>query len=198
MKYIRWLAVPEGMEVEVVEIRGAASMASGYNEGMHSSKAKYKVYMHQDVFLINRFFIYDLVSLFQKNKKTGMIGLVGSPKMPKNGVMWSEERVGGGVNMPPMPWEEYRYDMERDGWWEVEGIDGLLMATQYDVPWREDLFDGWDFYDASHCCEVRKRGMHIVVPVQRHTWFLHDDKDALALWDYNKYRNRFLQEYIHV
>ncbi len=27
----------------------------------------------------------------------------------------------------------------------VECIDGLLMATQYDVPWREDLFDGFDF-----------------------------------------------------
>ena len=40
--------------------------------------------------------------------------------------------------------------MEKDGGWEVEGVDGLLMATQYDIPWREDLFDGWDFYDLVH------------------------------------------------
>lgn len=95
MKYIRWLAVPGGMEVELVEIRGAGSMASGYNEGMYSSNAKYKVYMHQDVFLINQYFIYDLISLFRKSEEIGMIGLVGSPKVPENGVMWSERRVGG-------------------------------------------------------------------------------------------------------
>lgn len=194
-RYIRWLAVPEKMEVELLEIRGANSMASGYNEGMCNSNAKYKVYMHQDVFLINKYFIYDLISLFHKSEKIGMIGLVGSPKMPENGVMWSEGRVGGG-NMASTPWGEYRYDIEKDGWWEVEGIDGLLMATQCDVPWREDLFDGWDFYDASYCFEMRKKGMHIIVPVQRYTWFIHDDKDALALWNYNKYRNIFINEYM--
>ena len=65
VNYIHWLEVPEGMEVEVLEIREAKSMTSGYNEGMSSSNAKYKVYMHQDVFLINRYFIYDILSLFQ-------------------------------------------------------------------------------------------------------------------------------------
>ena len=26
-------------------------------------------------------------------------------------------------------------------------LDGLLMVTQYDLPWREDLFQGWDLYN---------------------------------------------------
>ena len=56
VNYIHWLEVPEGMEVEVLEIREAKSMTSGYNEGMSSSNAKYKVYMHQDVFIINKYF----------------------------------------------------------------------------------------------------------------------------------------------
>lgn len=38
--------------------------------------------------------------------------------------------------------------------------------------------------------------MHIIVPVQRYRWFIHDDKDALALWNYNKYRNIFINEYM--
>ena len=41
------------------------------------------------------------------------------------------------------------------------------MATQYDVPWREDLFDGFDFYDVSQSFEFRKAGYTVGVPVQR-------------------------------
>ena len=193
VNYIHWLEVPEGMEVEVLEIREAKSMTSGYNEGMSSSNAKYKVYMHQDVFLINRYFIYDILSLFQLDRSIGMIGLVGSRKIPEHCMMWFGSRVVKGAKK--IPWDDYRYKRE-DSFWVVEGVDGLLMATQYDVPWREDLFDGWDFYDLSQSCEMRKRGYHIIVPVQNHIWFNHDDKIILSLENYNKYRKIFMKEYM--
>lgn len=195
VRYIQWLSVPEGMKVELMEIREAPSMAAGYNEGMNSSNAKYKVYMHQDVFIINKYFIHDIISIFKSNKKIGVIGLIGSVKVPESAVMWAESRVGKWNKI--IPWEGYRYDKEKDGWWEVEGVDGLLLATQYDIPWREDLFDGWDFYDLSCCFEMKRRGLYTVVPVQRHIWFIHDDKAALTLWNYNKYRKRFIKEYMN-
>ena len=69
VKYIRWLELPEGMELEILEIRDAKSMASGYQRGMEQSNAKYKVYMHQDVFIINKYFIYDIVSIFKSQGK---------------------------------------------------------------------------------------------------------------------------------
>lgn len=194
VRYIRRLEVPDGMEVEILEIREAVSMAAGYNEGMNSSDAKYKIYMHQDVFIVNRYFIYDIVSIFKSSKDIGVIGLVGSPKLPPHGIMWLGERVGDFPGQ--IPCERYRYDKNKDGWWEVEAVDGLLMATQYDILWREDLFDGWDFYDLSYSFEIRKRGLHAVVPVQKHTWFIHDDKEVLALWNHNKYRKIFIDEYM--
>ncbi|MCI9109395.1 MAG: hypothetical protein HFI00_14620 [Lachnospiraceae bacterium] len=194
IKYIHSLNVPDGMEVELMEIREAASMAAGYNEGMRNSNAKYKVYMHQDVFIINRFFINDILSIFNKNKAIGAIGLVGSPKMPDSALMWSADRVGFEKEM--VPWEGYQYDINGDWCWDVEAVDGLLIATQYDIPWREDLFDGWDFYDIAYCYDMRKKGLHVVVPKQRHIWFLHDDKAVLGLWNYNKYRQRFVKEYM--
>lgn len=193
VNYIRWLDVPEGVEVELREIRGAASMTAGYNEGMQSSNAKYKVYLHQDVFIINRYFIYDVIGIFEREAKIGMIGLAGSRELPINAVMWSGERVQYGPK--DIPWEEYRYDAS-DGFWDVDCVDGLLMATQYDIPWREDLFDGWDFYDISQCYEMRKRGYHVIVPVQNKEWYIHDDKAVLQLWNYNKYRKIFLKEYM--
>lgn len=195
VRYIQWLEVPEGMGIELMEIRNATSMASGYNEGMSNSDAKYKVYMHQDVFIVNKYFIYDIISIFKSRENIGMIGMIGSIKVPESGVMWAAKRVGYWSEI--ISWEGYRYDIEKDGWWEVEGVDGLLMATQYDIPWREDLFDGWDFYDLSHSFEMRKRGFNIVVPVQNYTWFIHDDKKAMTLWNYNKYRKLFLNEYMN-
>lgn len=192
VRYIHWLEVPEGMEVEILEIRDAVSMTAGYNEGMNCSDAKYKIYMHQDVFLIYKYFLYDMLRIFRSAPDVGMIGMVGSQKMPENGIMWSEKRVGlGGKKIDR---KEYRYQPE-DGVWEVECIDGLLMATQVDTPWREDLFDGWDFYDISQSCEIRKKGYRIVVPVAKTSWYLHDDKPILSLVDYNKYRKIFCQEY---
>ena len=61
MRYLNRLIVPDGYEMEILSIREAKSMTSGYNEGMHASDAKYKVYMHQDVFIVNKNFIADLL-----------------------------------------------------------------------------------------------------------------------------------------
>lgn len=192
VRYIRWLRVPEEMEIEILEIREAISMTAGYNEGMEYSDAKYKVYLHQDVFIKNRNFISDIIDIFSRDTQIGMIGLVGSERLPANGVMWSGKRVIYGSK--PVPWEEYHYN-EEDGYWEVACVDGLLMATQYDVKWREDLFAGWDFYDISQSFEMRRHGFKVVVPVQNNAWYIHDDKVVSQLWNYNKNRKIFLEEY---
>ena len=93
IRYISELIVPEGMEVEQLSVNDAKSMTSGYNEAMQSSDAKYKVYLHQDVFIVNKNFITDLLQIFQ-DESVGMIGMAGSPQLPENAVMWSGERVG--------------------------------------------------------------------------------------------------------
>ncbi len=192
-QYIERLEKPEGMEIELIEVRGAFSMTAGYNEGMKSSDAKYKIYMHQDVFIRNKYFIYDILNIFAQDDKIGLIGLVGSVELPVSAVMWYGERVmqsGSSVFL-----EQYRYSVKEDGYWEVEAVDGLLMVTQYDIPWREDLFDGWDYYDISQCFEMKRADYRVVVPRQRNSWFIHDDKGVINLWNHDKYRQCFLKEY---
>lgn len=132
-------------------------MADGYNEAMQQTDAKYKVFLHQDVFIVYKNFIRDLLWIFDQDKEIGMIGMVGSPVMPAEGVMWADDRIGSLftsnikqagpalIGQVKMPYEQ------------VEAIDGLLMATQADLPWREDIFDGWDFYDVSQSMEFRKK-----------------------------------------
>ncbi len=64
------------------------------------------------------------------------------------------------------------------------------MATQYDILWREDIFDKWDFYDASQCMEFIKRGYRIVVPKQVKPWCVHDC-GILNLKDYDNEKEKF-------
>ena len=50
--YIRNLNVPEGFKIEIIPIFNAESMTSGYNSVMKRNNAKYKVYLHQDLFIM--------------------------------------------------------------------------------------------------------------------------------------------------
>lgn len=193
--YISLLEVPKGYSVDVISILEAVSMTAGYNEGMGASDAKYKIYLHQDVFIIYRKFLYALLDIFESDPQIGMIGMVGSPKMPSCGIMWYGAREGGGYGLIPLqkPYEEYEYSLE-DGLHEVEAIDGFIMITNQDILWREDLFDGWDFYDVSQSFEFRKQGLKIVVPEQVSPWCKHDD-GFISLSCYDRYRQVFLKEY---
>lgn len=189
--YINHLTIPKGYEVDILTISDAASMTAGYNAGMRESDAKYKIYLHQDVFIVNKSFLSDLLKVFE-DESIGMAGMVGAPKLPDHAVMWYGDRVGriytsnvvsAGISI-----------MGGTETLEVEAVDGLLIATQYDIPWREDLFTGWDFYDVSQSFEFRRKGYRVVVPAMADPWCIHDD-GFLNLSNYYKERRKFLAEY---
>lgn len=195
LAYLDRLEVPDGYEVEVLGVTEAKSMAAGYNEGMQASDAKYKIYLHQDVFIVYRGFLQSLLDIFKSGADIGMIGMVGSEKMPPDGVMWNGYRKGNlyGAFSAEMPYENYRYALS-DGLHEVQAVDGLLMATSRDIAWREDILDGWDFYDVSQSFEMLRAGYRVVVPEQKNPWCVHDD-GILNLRMYDKYRRICLKEY---
>jgi len=80
---------------------------------------------------------------------------------------------------------------------QVDAIDGMIMITQYDIPWREDLFQGWHYYDQSQSFEFRNKGYQVVVPHQKEAWCLHDS-GVVILQDYDKNRRIFRREYLHI
>lgn len=188
--YLNHLWVPEDYEVDILAIREANSMAAGYNEGMRGTDAKYKIYMHQDVFIVNRNFLGELLDIFQ-DASIGMAGMIGSPELPESAVMWLGDRIGAIYSNDIVHSVIWQYNR---GLCDVEAVDGLLMATQYDVPWREDIFTGWDFYDVSQSFEFRRKGYRVVVPDMKEPWCMHDD-GFLKMTDYNNARLKFLAEY---
>lgn len=190
--YIEKLNTPKGYQKDIIAVQGAESMAAGYNAGMDSSDAKYKVYMHQDVLIINRDFVKELLKVFE-NESIGMFGVMGCDVLPLHAQAVTAWNVGS-VYHNCVPAKMLRRQNRNRTAIEVEALDGLMLATQQDVRWREDIFDGWDFYDVSQCFEMRRAGYQVVVPYQDQPWCYHDNNYS-KMTRYYEYCNRFIKEY---
>ena len=196
--YIHHLKIPDGYWIDVLTVEEAESMTSGYQEAMEYSAAKYKIYLHQDTFIIYLDFLEVCLNLFRQNSQIGMIGNVGVRNMPKSGVMWDADRFG-------MLYEQHIYETEllinrietktQADYLAVEAVDGFLMVTQYDVTWRKDLFDKWDFYDCSQSMEFIRHGYQVVVPRMDSPWCVHDC-GFINLSRYEEERQKFVKEYL--
>lgn len=188
--YIEKLSVPPGYTIENRIARGASSMASGYNWGMFNSDAKYKVYLHQDVNIIDHSFLHSIIYYFQKYPQLGLMGVIGAKSLPKNGVWWESPQLFGKVyhfnNLL------HGHDVVND-FENVQVVDGLMLITQYDLRWRDELFQGWHFYDASQCMEFIKAGYQVGIPRQPQPWCTHDALDNLN--GYIENQQLFLREY---
>ncbi len=192
-KYICRLYVPDGYIVEIITIKDAVSMAEGYNRAMHASDAKYKIYLHQDLFIINRYFLINMIRIFESDGNISMIGMVGTQNLPSNAVMWNADRIG--KLCPSINDDCYDELMEDISIYEVIAVDGAIIATSKDIGWREDLFRGFDFYDVSESLEHRRKGYKVVVPHQNNTWCVHHDGSIINLLYYDDYRNIFIDNY---
>lgn len=189
--YLSLLHIPDGYNTDVITVTDAISMAAGYNEAMRASNAKYKIYLHQDTFIVEPCFLDDMLKLFQADSEIGIVGITRNREFSVDKSIWHEndEFVRWVAEMMCDETETPKYGYE-----EVEAVDGLLMATQYDLAWREDLFCGFDFYDISQCMEFKRAGYKTVIPKKGKDWVIHTC-GIPSLWNYNDGRGILLQEY---
>ncbi|PEB52880.1 hypothetical protein CON65_14540 [Bacillus pseudomycoides] len=196
LHYIDTLKVPHGYEIETIAIEKATSLTSGYNEAMKKSDAKYKVYLHQDAYILNGNFISDVITLFEKYPKLGMLGPLGAKNLP-NGNMIHSSHIYGIMYHTPKGKGILELGSARkviNDYEKVLAIDGVIMVTQYDLMWREDLFKGWHFYDVSQSLEFVKAGYEVGVVKQERPWCFHDT--GIIDWTgYEENRNIFVQNY---
>ncbi len=195
--YISRLKVPGGYRIITKAVRDAESMASGYNTALNENEEEPNIiiYLHQDVCILNPYFLFEIIRIFDEENNIGMIGMIGSPVLPPDGIMWNGKRTGNLYSVQPDNLHYIRpAEYSKKEYEIVEAVDGFLMVTNRSIRWREDIFDGWDFYDISQCAEYRNRGLKIVVPMQDSPWAAHDD-GIINIYDYNKYRKLYLNEY---
>lgn len=194
--FIRELTVPPGCSIEIIPVTGAKSMTAGYNEGMKSTDADIKIYLHQDLFILNRSFLSDLADLFDAHPDVGIIGMVGARTFPMHGNWWQGADTAGKLYSSDHDRVQlFNFGDFEEDLCEVEMVDGVLMATQYDLPWREDLLKDWHYYDISQCLEFRKAGYRTAVPRQKSPWCLHDCGVSYHEPSFLEAKQLFFEEY---
>jgi hypothetical protein len=194
VKHIRQLTVPEGCNVEYFPVRSASSLASAYNQAL-DHPATYKIYLHQDTYVIYPGMLEELLHLFSTYPRLGMVGVIGCETLPKSGILWQSVNRTGKLIYRPDTYRLITFGEDRHPYTPVTVIDGLFMACQHHIPWREDLFDGFHFYDISQCLEYKKRGYDVGVVPQPEPWCIHDSNGSFDVKAYEKYRRRFLEHY---
>ena len=122
--------------------------------------------------------------------------MCGAKSIPQNGIWWeSSEIVGKVYESHTGKMELLKFNEIESEFNEVEGVDGLIMVTQYDIPWREDIFKGWHFYDMSQCMEFKKLGYKVVVPKQITPWCIHDCGIVNTMNGFDENRLIFIENY---
>jgi hypothetical protein len=205
VKHIRQLTVPEGCGVEYFPVRSASSLASAYNQAL-DHPASYKIYLHQDTYVIYPGMLGELLHLFSAHPRLGMVGVIGCQKLPKNGIWWQGVNLTGKVIDRPNTYRWLSFGKDGHPYTPVTTVDGLFMACQHHIPWREDLFDGFHFYDVSQCLEYKKRDMTLALSPNRspgasitgvdHLMRMLMRNTGSAFWNTTprKYEERFRQE----
>lgn len=204
--YLKRQKLPKGYRLCLYVVRGAKSMTAGYELARKSIPAKIKLYMHQDTFIFDEEYLKNLVGTLQSGGYA-MLGLAGTKKLPKSAV-WGESDPD---DMRFCLYQDFalqameavtavsaEISTEADCQ-EMECIDGVLMATREDVAWREELFDGFHFYDISQCMEYRKRGYRVgIFENGGRAGVLHEvnvSKNEAYERSYEEARQRYLREY---
>ncbi|MBZ9634148.1 glycosyltransferase [Clostridium sp. FP1] len=196
MVFINQLEIPESYESENIRIENANCITKAYNEAMKKSDAKYKIYFHEDAFILNKNFIQDTINIFNSNKKIGMIGIAGAKIIPQSGIWWESNLKYGNYNFIYKGKENFiEFNKIKNYYEDVKCIDGTVMVTQYDVPWRDDAFKGGNFYDISQSLEFLKKGYELVVARQFEPWCLNYYRNLNNEEQYQMSRIEFLNEY---
>lgn len=166
---------PDGFELGFFEARGEASIGAAYNRLQRDAAGwRYKAYVHQDVEILNRRLVHDVLRIFRR-RRVAMIGAAGCRWLPDSLVWWDGSGVFGhvlerhpGGDARPLRLEEPAGEVEA-----VEAADGLCLITQYDLDWDEAI-PGFHFYDVAQSTRYLLAGYEVVVPRQPEPWFLHD------------------------
>jgi GT2 family glycosyltransferase len=162
-------------------------MAEGYQRAMESSTARYKLYVHQDVYLVHRGLLPELLHLFDTHPRLGMVGVVGATRLPAKAIWWvnngfhSYGRLREYFRPGGFPASLYirrrilhfsRFRSVVGDYQPAAVVDGLFMATQYDLPWVNSL-GGFELYDHVQALEFIKAGLEVGIARQAAIWCIH-------------------------
>lgn len=125
------------------------NMGQAYNRAQPWCKYENRVYVHQDVYMHDRYFMGRLFEMLALDN-VGVVGVIGS-----------DIDTGAAFFHSPIPHHIGR----RNGFFlptagQVKVIDGLLMATRADFAFSED-YEGSHMVIEDYCMKVRATGKEV-------------------------------------
>ena len=187
---VKELSCPAGVALEMIPVANATSRGEAYQTGLKNSDAKYKVYMDSSAWIMYENLLTEMVDIFSRHPEIGMLGVSGTEIIPPNAPFWeSPKRLG--------KWSDKNGETHMSGAFdeplrEVQALDFYLLMTQYDIPWRTDLFNDDLFLCASQSIEFKRRGYKSYVVRQDASWLVYAGNDVSASLSANE---NFLDEY---
>ena len=190
VKSLEELVKPKKFSVEILPVEGD-NKYSAYQQAMEKSDARYKLYLDEKVLLQDKNVLNKLLEIFQSDEKIGVIGVCGAIEISTHGICFSSVKRCGKIlvdkNKKLLDWRNISWLFQ-----EVKAVDGWFMATQYDVTWRDDLFNKEPFGDTAQCIEFQRKGYKVVVANQKDAWAWCQSSQ---LQIDNPSRQAFLDEY---
>lgn len=189
--YIGRLRLPEGYVADVYPVRQAESIYQGYNLAMQHSAAEYKVYLHQDVFLIETDILMRFLELFARYPRAGLAGVLGADNLSADRRFYRSWNLGNVIGCSEK--KAFCNALSQQPA-RAAALDGMLLMTAKDIPWREDVLSGWDFYDISQSLEFVRQGYEVWTLADKQPWCIHDC-GYLNLTGYDEAQDAFLKIY---
>ena len=181
LNYINRIIIPEGYDIDLMTVSEVNSMAEGYQEAMEASDAEYKIYLHQDTYIINENILGDLFDIFKSDDKIGAVGNIGSLTFLGNTISLPNEVYGEVISMKEPTDVLIQSSGKKNDWknskkklFELDCIWGPFFATRYDIDWEELIENDWNYYSVIHSLSFREKGYKLVVPKLSKPWIIHD------------------------
>nr|WP_231040389.1 glycosyltransferase [Pectinatus frisingensis] len=181
---IKGLHIPNGyiVKINTWKKEKGINRARIYNCILQQSSAKYKIYISENIYLINKNLLQDILTIFKSNEIIGLIGISGIKYVPvyendQAAIYRYGEYYYLDQNNKP---QSCKYNSIPSKYETVQGIGNIMFATQYDLPWREELPDMELYYNVSCSMEFIRKRLRVIVPRQLKPWCLNMNKDGIC------------------
>lgn len=151
-----WYGYPDMDLIIILPHDKCRNLGEAYNLGRSRAKYPLRIYMHQDVQLMDRSLGLKLATLLDESTGIGAVGPLGAAI-----------DTGGG------PWlchPKYQIGHEPDltaksllmtsDCRPLKVLDGIFIATNQDIPWSEE-YEGTHLFIEDYCMRIRARGLQI-------------------------------------
>lgn len=155
--------IPQGVSLDVLGVSEGESVSEAYDFAMNESEADYKVYVRENVYIVNRHFLSDMIAYMEANPDVAMAGPVGGEKQGRF-IEWTK----GKINIV----NSVRADSFAKGEGTADYLLGELLVTRTDISWKTDR-EQW--FDIRHCERLREEGFRLGVFPQSEPW---------CVWEY--------------